>query len=213
MFFSWLSLAVVCLLGAMSPGPSFVVVARNALFRGKAAGVAAAWAHAAGICFWAFLTVAGMTVMIKTVPVLFLVVSALGSVYLGWLGVRAFFTSTGVLDEVRDASVGTMWKGAREGALIAFLNPKTGLFFLALFSPFVKPGAETVWQCIMVATPFFTDGVWFSFVTLVLVRPRVLSALKSHSKMVNRISGTVLLGFAIAVLVHATRFGMEWLAY
>lgn len=95
------------------------------------------------------------------------------------------------------------WRGAWEGGMIAFLNPKTGLFFLALFSPFVKPHAETAWQCVMVITPFFTDGLWFSFVTFVLVRPKVLAALRAKSIWVNRLSGAVLLTFAALVWWHA----------
>ena len=203
MLFTWLSLALVCLLGAMSPGPSFVVVARNALYRGKSAGLLAAWAHATGICFWALLTVAGFSVLIRTVPALFVTISVLGGTYLGWLGLRTLRHSSSILDEMTSDQNGSPWLGAREGGLIAFLNPKTGLFFLALFSPFVKPDAGSTWKSMMVITPFFTDGIWFSFVTLVLVRPKVLAALRAKSLLVNRLSGIVLLFFTILVWWHA----------
>ena len=205
MLVGWLSLAMVCLLGAMSPGPSFVVVARNALFRGRSAGLLAAWGHATGIGVWSFLSVAGLSVLVQKMPVLFMVVSLLGGTYLGWLGINAFRQSSGMLDKMKAEQSGTPWRGAREGALIAFLNPKTGLFFLALFSPFVNPAAGRTWQCLMVATPFITDGLWFSVVTLALIRPRVLDFLAKRSLIVNRASGGVLLAFAAIVCWHAVQ--------
>ena len=203
MLISWLSLTAVCLLGAMSPGPSFVVVARNALYRGKRAGLLAAWAHATGIGFWALLTVTGLSVLIRTMPVLFVTISVLGGAYLGWLGVKSLSASSSILGDLQSDQSGSPWRGAREGGLIAFLNPKTGLFFLALFSPFVKPDAGDAWQCLMVITPFITDGLWFSFVTIVLVRPTVLQTLRARSHLLNRLSGIVLLLFAAGVFWHA----------
>jgi threonine/homoserine/homoserine lactone efflux protein len=128
---------------------------------------------------------------------------SLGGTYLGWLGVRTLIHSSSTFDKMTSDQNGSPWRGAWEGGLIAFLNPKTGLFFLALFSPFVKPDTGTVWQGIMVITPFLTDGLWFSFVTLVLVRPRVLAALRARSLPVNRLSGIVLLLFSILVWWHA----------
>ena len=203
MLITWLSLAIVCLLGAMSPGPSFVVVTRNALYRGKSAGLLAAWAHATGIGFWALLTVMGLSVLIRAVPVLFMAISFLGGAYLGWLGIKAISQSSLILGNMNEGQNGSPWRGAQEGGLIAFLNPKTGLFFVALFSPFVNPDAGTVWQCLMVITPFVTDGVWFSVVTFLLVRPKVLTALRAKSLLVNRLSGAVLLVFAAGVFGHA----------
>lgn len=39
----WLSLFTVCLLGAMSPGPSLAIVAKHSLAGGRIHGLATAW--------------------------------------------------------------------------------------------------------------------------------------------------------------------------
>ena len=206
MLSSWLSLFLVCLLGAMSPGPSFVVVMRNALYRGRSAGLAAAWAHASGIGFWALLTVTGLSVLLESVPALYVTIAVLGGAFLVWLGSKSLLQTSEILDDTTAEKTGTPLQGAREGALIAFLNPKIGLFFLALFSPFVTYSADITWKGLMVLTPFLTDGIWFSTVTLLLVRPRALSFLKLRALLVNRISGIVLLLFAIGVFGNVVRF-------
>ena len=54
---AWLSLALVCLLGAMSPGPSLAIVVRHSVTRGTRAGVICAFSHGFGIFLWAALMV------------------------------------------------------------------------------------------------------------------------------------------------------------
>ena len=56
----WLSLLFVCLLGAMSPGPSLAMVIRHTLGGGPLKGITCAWAHALGIGVYALVTLAGL---------------------------------------------------------------------------------------------------------------------------------------------------------
>ena len=51
----WWPLALVCLLGAMSPGPSLAIVVRHTVNSGTRAGVICAVAHGFGIFLWAAL--------------------------------------------------------------------------------------------------------------------------------------------------------------
>ena len=68
---SWLSLAIICLLGAMSPGPSLAVVVKQAVNGGARQGVICALAHGAGIFLWAILMVSGLGALLLTHPAWF----------------------------------------------------------------------------------------------------------------------------------------------
>jgi len=61
-----------------------------------------------------------------------------GSVFLGYLGVKALIGSTG-LSEAAQTDTDSVYtgNGLRSGFLTAFLNPKLAIFFTALFSQFV----------------------------------------------------------------------------
>ena len=74
-FTIWLSLFTVCLLGAMSPGPSLAMVAKHSLAGGRANGLATAWAHALGIGIYAFITLIGLAVVLHQSPLLFKTIS------------------------------------------------------------------------------------------------------------------------------------------
>ena len=55
----------VCLLGAMSPGPSMAVVINNAIFKGRYNGILTALGHGIGIVVYATLAVLGLGLIIK----------------------------------------------------------------------------------------------------------------------------------------------------
>lgn len=92
----WFSLLAICLLGAMSPGPSLAMIAKHSLAGGRMNGLIAAWAHAAGIGIYAFATIIGLAVVLEQSPMLFKGISLAGAAYLAYLGVNAL-RSKGVL--------------------------------------------------------------------------------------------------------------------
>ena len=56
----------VCLLGAMSPGPSMVVVINNAVFKNRYHGILTSIGHGVGITIYATFAVIGIGLIIKT---------------------------------------------------------------------------------------------------------------------------------------------------
>ncbi len=83
---------------------------------------------------------------------------------------------------------------------MAFLNPQLALFFLALFSQFVH--ADTGWRegSIMMLTAGGIDALWFSLVALLLSHGPVLAQLQARARVIDRISGLILLGLALKVV-------------
>ena len=59
-FFIWFQFALVCLIGAMSPGPSLAVVIRNNLNYNRMAGILTSLGHGLGIGVYATTAVLGL---------------------------------------------------------------------------------------------------------------------------------------------------------
>ncbi len=197
----WLSLFTVCLLGAMSPGPSLAMVAKHSLAGGRKNGLATAWAHAFGIGIYAFITLIGLAVVLHQSPLLFKTISFLGAAYLAYLGVNALRSKGGVAAKLESGEKVSPWQSAREGFLISLLSPKITLFFIALFSQFVAVGHELSSKVIIVVTPFIVDGVWYTFITFLLSSPLILDKLRSKAVLIDRLSGVVLLLLAARVVL------------
>ncbi|ODN42109.1 lysine transporter LysE [Piscirickettsia litoralis] len=203
----WLSLLAVCLLGAMSPGPSLAVVVRHSLANGRWHGIVTSWSHAIGVGFYAMLTLFGLAVLLKTSPVLFSLISYAGAGYLIYLGVNALRSKGGIQSKLVAGQPAPLHKTARDGLMISLLNPKLALFFLALFSQFVSLGHELSSQLIIIATPTLVDGLWYTLIAFILSNPKVLKTLGNKALLIDRLSGIVLIllagVFIISTISHS----------
>ncbi|UGA55147.1 LysE family translocator [Vibrio sp. VB16] len=199
-FSVWLSLFTICLLGAMSPGPSLAIVVKHSLAGGRINGVATAWAHATGIAMYAFVTLVGLATLLHQYPTLFTMISYLGAVYLAYLGFLALRSKGGVAAKLESGERVSVLQSAKEGFLISVTSPKIMIFFTALFSQFVGVGSELSSRVIVVATPYFVDGLWYTFLAFMLSSPALLDKLKSKAILIDRLSGIVLIALALRVV-------------
>lgn len=200
-FTVWLSLFTICILGAMSPGPSLAMVAKHSLAGGRKNGLATAWAHAFGIGVYAFITLIGLAVVLHQSPLLFKTISYAGAFYLAYLGLNALRSKGGVAAKLELGESVSVWQSAREGLMISLLSPKIALFFIALFSQFVAVGNEFSSKALIVVTPFVVDGLWYTFITFLLSSPRLLDKLRARAVLIDRLSGVVLIALALRVVM------------
>lgn len=215
-FTAWLSLLAICCLGAMSPGPSLAMVVRHTLTGGRGKGILCAWAHSIGIGLYALVTLLGLAVVLKQAPMVFNGVAIIGALYLAWMGVKALGSKGGIADKLdagngfdsassTDSSVdhsrAATFAAARDGLAISLFNPKIMLFFLALFSQFVMAAESLFGQSLIVFTPLIIDGLWYTFIALILSHPSVLPKLRAKAAIIDKLSGVVLILLAIRVIV------------
>ncbi len=198
---SWLSLCAICLAGAISPGPSLAVVLRHTLGGGCSHGIMTGACHALGVALWALVTVAGLSVLILSSKTLYAIVTLAGAAYLAWLGIKALRSAgSSALQAVAGVPASAQRAGL-DGFMISVLNPKLAVFFLALFSQFVTPGMSLAGQGVMIATAAVIDGLWYCLIALFLSRSRVLAWLAVRSRMIDRITGVILLLLALRVVM------------
>ncbi|NQU56462.1 MAG: LysE family translocator [Rhodospirillales bacterium] len=191
-FLSWLQVLTICILGAMSPGPSLAVVLRNTISGGKRQGVLTGIGHGLGIFFYAGLVVTGLAVALAAAPQVELALSYGGILLLVWLGC-ASLTSNG--DTPQDVNVSGQ-SGFISGFLIAFLNPKIAVFFLAVFSPFLRLDAGGLEKAILALTAGTVDTLWYVLVALFLSG----SVLTRYAAVIEKTMGVLLLLLAAGLV-------------
>ena len=199
-FAIWSKIALICILGAMSPGPSLAIIIRNTTSGGRHQGVMAAIGHGIGVGLYALFAVTGLVLILRAEPALFNIVNWAGVGFLAWIGVQLLRASfqTGRMEEEAHKSRGTL--GFAEGFTVAFLNPKIAAFFLAVFSQFVRPDLTWVDRGIMVLTAGVIDTVWYVIVALVLTGSGMVNWLRRREGLVNCIIGSLLLLAAVGLL-------------
>ena len=199
----WLSLATVCLLGAMSPGPSLAVVLAHTLRQGHGSGYAAAISHGIGVGLYGLLTVAGLAALVTGSPMLFGALQLAGAGYLIFMGIKSLRANSSPLAPTEPSAERVRENPWRDGFLVAFLNPKLAVFMLALFSQFLSPETDWTQRLIMAATVGTLDALWYSAVVMFISRPPVLARLRQASGTIDRVLGVVLIALAITVIGSA----------
>ncbi len=196
---AWLTIAGICCLGAMSPGPSLAVVLKHTLAGGRSKGMAAAIAHGLGIGLYAFICISGLAVVIFASEELFMVLQWGGAAYLFWLGIKGILSRNNPNQNLPEMQTHT---SMRDGFMIVFLNPKIALFFIALFSQVVGTDTTLLGKFIYAATAMVIDGLWYVIVAWLFSNPRWLAILQQKAVWLDRIFGVVLIGLASKLAIE-----------
>ncbi|MGB3492510.1 MAG: LysE family translocator [Elainellaceae cyanobacterium] len=128
---------------AITPGPDTLYVVSRSVGQGRNAGLASALGVFVGNLGHTLAAAIGLSAVLMTSALAFMVVKYAGAAYLIYLGVRAILsgdrpTSAQELQEVN------LWKAFAQGAVTNLLNPKAALFFLAFVPQFVDPSRGSV---------------------------------------------------------------------
>src|SRR5262245_45423825 len=123
-------------IGAVSPGPSFVLVSRIAITQSRLRGLAAALGMGVGGTLFAALALLGLAVLLTRVEMLYVVLKLLGGLYIGWLGVRIWRGAREPLAPIEVAvPQGRSLLRAFSFALLTQLsNPKTAVVYGSIFA-------------------------------------------------------------------------------
>jgi threonine/homoserine/homoserine lactone efflux protein len=204
-FTQWSQLALICVMGAMSPGPSLAVILRNSVSGGRQQGIMTGIGHGLGITFYALVAVAGLVAMFKTIPHFFTIAQIAGSVFLIWLGSKMIISALSLqkIETEKEHSQLTGRQGFIEGFLIAFLNPKIAAWLLALFSQFVQADAAFPEQIVLVTTVGGIDAAWYCFVALLASSGGLVESLKRNAKRIELGMGILLILLAAGMLMRA----------
>ena len=204
-FTQWSQLVLICIMGAISPGPSLAVILRNTLSGGRIQGVMSGIGHGLGITFYAVVAVAGLVAIINTIPHFFSVAQIAGSFFLIWLGgkmIISFFKKDYAGIE-NMPSKNSAHQGFLEGFLIAFINPKIAVWLLALFSQFVQPEALLAEQIVLVSTVGVIDASWYCLVAFLASSGKLVKGLERNSSRIALGMGSLLIILAAGMLWRA----------
>ncbi|PJI40460.1 MAG: threonine transporter [Rhizobium sp.] len=203
-----LSIVGTVLIGAMSPGPSFVLVSHTAIIRSRKAGLAAALGMGIGGAIFALLALAGLHALLVRVEWAYLLFKLLGGAYLAYLGLRIWRGASLPLpperagDTDRDTAA---WKSLAVGLATQLSNPKTALVYGSIFAAFL-PAAPERW--LFTALPlgvFVVEAGWYALVALVFSAERPRAAYGRAKHIVDRIAGAVLVGLGVRLILDAVR--------
>ncbi|WP_232218810.1 LysE family translocator [Chloroflexus sp. Y-396-1] len=194
-----LSVAVLTLI----PGADTMLTLRNALARGRLAGIATAFGIGSGLFVQATLSGLGLAAIVVRSAQLYHTITLAGACYLAGLGIWTILTTWRQYSPIKhDRVVGQERHAFAEGLLSNVLNPKVAVFYLAFLPQFISPDDPVLLTALALTTIHFAFSViWFSILTILV--SSVSSWLRRNEvrRRLNYVTGTVLtvLGIRLAV--------------
>ena len=155
----------VCLLGAISPGPSMAVVIDNAIYKGRYSGILTSIGHGVGITVYAAFAVLGLGLIIKTNIYIFNSLKILSIFFLIFIGVKSILNTEELNLKKKDKKEKAV--SFLQGFSIAILNPKIFVWFIAFFSQFMNDNQGYLYNFILIITAGVVDTFWYIFLTTI----------------------------------------------
>ncbi|MBD2100178.1 LysE family transporter [Leptolyngbya sp. FACHB-261] len=178
----------------MSPGPSFVLVARTAIASSRAHGLAAAAGMGLGGLLFSVLVLLGFHALLASVPWLYLVLKVVGGAYLFYLGICIWRGAKQPL-AMAEASQPMPSKLGRSflvalGAQLS--NPKTAVFYGSIFAALLPQNLPVAVAVTLPALVFIIETAWYAVVALALSSESSRAAYLRAKVVVDRVAGGVL---------------------
>ena len=199
-----IGISIAILLGAMSPGPSFLLVAKTAVEKSRWEGVLVAVGLGTGAVIFALLSSFGLYVLLETVPKVYLLLKLLGGAYLCYLAWR-FWQSAGqaiIQDDVTEQGGNGLLAAYFSGLFTQLSNPKTAIVLGGIFAAFLPREIPPYSHTILASITFLVDVVWYSFVVFALSTRQAKSVYFRFKKPIGRMASGVmgLIGIKLALV-------------
>tara|TARA_Y100001970_G_C14161547_1_gene818840 strand:+ start:887 stop:1501 length:615 start_codon:yes stop_codon:yes gene_type:complete len=198
-FFIWLQFATVCIVGAMSPGPSLAVVIRNNVNFNRLSGVLTSIGHGLGIGVYATLAVLGLGIILQTNQTIFLFIQIIGLILLFFFGVIFILQKNSQdITEEKQNDLNSFF----QGFTIAIINPKILIWFTAVYSQFIYIEATFFFNTILVLTASIIDALWYIFVSILITSYGLKNFFTEKKLLIQKITGFILIIIAVTLLYN-----------
>ena len=189
---------IVCLLGAMSPGPSMAVVIHNAIFKGRYNGILTSIGHGLGIAIYATFAVLGLGLIIETKIIIFNSLKILSIIFLIFIGMKSILNKEKLNLEKKDVKEKTI--SFLQGFSISILNPKILVWFIAIYSQFMSVNNELIFNIYLVLIAGIVDAFWYIFLTLAVTTASALTFFQTKILLIKKIQGFLFVAIGLVLL-------------
>jgi threonine/homoserine/homoserine lactone efflux protein len=193
------------LIGAISPGPSFVFVVRTAVAKSRTDGFAAAVGMGVGAALFGGLALLGLRTLMTEAGGLYTALKIAGGVYLVYLAYRIWRGATEPVEIAGNGAGGRSNIGRSFGLALAtqMSNPKIVAVFGAVFAALL-PAERPLWlDLALPALIFVQETGWYALVAFAFSSSRPRALYLGAKTWIDRFAGAVIGALGIRLIFEA----------
>ena len=205
-----LSITGALCLGAMSPGPSFVLVARTAVGASRRDGMATALGMGVGGVVFSGLALAGLYTVLAMVAWLYAALKIGGGLYLLHLAAKIWRGARQPLAFDKDGPVQkanakpAFWVGLAT----QLSNPKTAIVYGSVFVSLLPRHPPTWCYVALPAIVFTIEAGWYTVVALCFSSQRSRGIYLQAKAWIDRLSAGVIAALGLRLMLTAGKTGL-----
>ena len=196
--YEWLSIALICVVGAITPGPSVLVIIYINNTRGFLSGIIASLAHGLGIFIYALISIYTISLIDKNLPSIILLIQLIGGLFLIFFGYKMMFFKK---DEKNINKSLIIPKKVTDsfflGVTTSLINPKILIFFTSVFSQFINNDLNDYNKVGIGLLAGIIDTVWYILVSYSVNLPKLKNYIILNQKLIFLFFGFILIIFSI----------------
>jgi RhtB (resistance to homoserine/threonine) family protein len=198
---------ITCVFLIILPGPDTAIMTKNTLTVGKQGGFKTMIGICCALSIHTLTAIVGLSAIIAKSALLFSIFKYIGAVYLIYLGIKSLWTLRN--QETTETVVKIKYKNTssfKQGFLTNLLNPKIAVFFLTFLPQFVNPGSHTFMPFLILGMTYIVlTIVWYLFYIYLLNQISAFIKKPKTQKVIEGITGTILIGFGIKLALEKAR--------
>lgn len=194
-------MALALAVAMATPGPGVMAIISRALALGWRRNLGFIGGMVMGDLIFMLLAAFGLAALAHAAEPLFLALRYLGAAYLVWLGVKAWRAAGGADQAPQTAESGQL-RGFAAGLTLTLSNPKTIVFYLALFPAVIELTTLALADValLMAVSAVILSSIMLAYSVAAGQMRRVFAGPRAAMQM-NRGAGTLMIALGIAVAV------------
>jgi threonine/homoserine/homoserine lactone efflux protein len=195
-------------IGVVSPGPSFVMIAREAVATSRMNALAAALGMGLGGTTFAVCALLGLQSVFVAVPALYVVLKVLGGLYLCYMGYRIYSNARQLLAMPKEGSPGIVRSAHASfwlGLTTQLSNPKAAVVYASVFAALLPSHFSPSFAVVLIGLVFALEAGWYAMVATLLSAAVPRRTYIGCKKWVDRTAGVVMLGLGLKLITTASR--------
>jgi len=195
------AITLIIILAAISPGPDFAIVIKNALMHNRKSGIFTALGVSCSLLIHASYCILGLAIIISQSLLLFSIIKYLGAAYLIYIGIKSLMAkrpSTHIQTQTNHTPLNA-FQSFTQGFLCNLLNPKAIMFILAFFTLIINPSTSWLAQFSYGIEIGLVHAIWFGWLAIMITHQRIKASLNKAQYYIVKAMGAVLVGFGLHI--------------
>ena len=202
--YDWLTISLICVAGATTPGPSLLVIVYINNREGMISGIIASIAHGIGIFIYALISIYAISFINKNLPTITPILHLTGALFLIFIGYKMIFFKSPEKIFENDLQVSKKYSGSfLLGLTTSIINPKILIFLTSVFSQFINDELSDYTKIGIGLLAGIIDAVWYILVSYSVNLKKLRDYIILKQKLIFFIFGIIL--FTISIyLAHVS---------